>query len=260
LNNASVLTYAALMNDQGKDPVDILLSGWDADTLNAYRNYCATLQASYSASPALAWSAYPEFIFHASLDHAKFPRVNSIINWLNLGTQYGLVEVAEQHFTQNLGGYAKSNGFSSQASGEHTNLWIGTEANMEYKSVERVVLKGIWMAVSPRRLVSQMFEGTNIGYRPITSDTEEPIEPTHDLGDNYNLALQNSLLAAIWHVIEGERETLTDQGFSKGEARAGALQYAKNVFLGYADTIDASPSTIQMIKDIATNDLFNAML
>lgn len=122
LNNTSILAYAALMRDQDRDPIDILQTGWDADTLKAYQYFCGVLQAKYSTSTMLAWSAYPEFVFHVPLDREKFPRINTVINWLNLGTRFGLVELDEQHFTQNLGGYAKGNGFRSQASGEHANM------------------------------------------------------------------------------------------------------------------------------------------
>lgn len=250
--DASVLSYGRQMEQTQAPPRDILLSGWDADTLRADSGFFAGMQEKYAQSQARAWAAYPEYVLHSHLDAEQFPRINLLIDWLNLGTQHGVVEVAQQQFTLNLGAYGPSDGYQSAANGEQTNLWVNAEHRSGYNA-ELVALKGTTAVVSSRRLVSHMCAGGHVGYSRLTNSTEVPVEPQEDIAESlYANSLYRVLDYSLWQVVEGKREELIfTGGMSYDDARKAATEHAKGVFHGQANIRGASSDVHRAIDEVA---------
>lgn len=249
--DAGVLSYGRQMERSQAPPLDILLSGWDADTLQADSGYFADMQEKYAQSQAKAWAAYPEFVLHSHLDAEQFPRINLLIDWLNLGTQHGLVEVAQQQFTLNLGAYGPGDGYQSAASGEQTDLWVNAEHRSGYDA-ELVALKGTTAVVSSRRLVSHMYSGGYVGYGLLTNSTEVPIEPHEDIAESlYANSLYRILDYSLWQVVEGKREEFINDGMSSDDARKAATNHAKGVFHQQATSRGASTGVHRAIDEVA---------
>lgn len=243
------LTYCNAVIRKRIPPADILLSGWDADTRRASTNYFAALQERYLLSDAVAFAAYPRYVLHDPIA-GNFPRINGLIDWMNLCVLNEPPELAEQHFTTNLGGFALSDGFLSSTYAEHKTLWESAERNAGYDA-EHVALPGVEVVMPSRRLITKILNGERIGYGPLTSTTELPATPTYDIDESHFIVGLYKLLNTSFDMIaEDLWQKWSRQGLASDDLYKRAQRRVGDIFLSHAHKIGATEETVDIIRSI----------
>lgn len=241
-----------------KEPVrDILLSRWDADTVNATPTYHAQLQQHYDASDVELWMGYP-YLRHDRLDETLFPAANRLLAWGDLA-QYVGKSSGPAHFAINLGGFALGDGFQNGSIGEHTQMYMRAHARLERDPLRanREHLPHTMVTVSARRLVAQMARSRMPQYaelraRPAGGPHNQMPTLKHDVSEQYfNQVLPHLLRNVMENAYSDRKYELRKTGlydvgdqaveFARQTVRAGAF-----VFGNIHDTQRLTKKVIKM--------------
>ena len=169
LLDASILLYARQCLAMGKQPEDIMVGNFDADTrgavlLGTTRSYVRQLADARRDSTAQYLEVYPR-LGHQEVSDA-LPNMQRLVQWRDyMAAKFGLSFAA--HYMVNLFGYLDAGGFNRQWD-NNEQLQMGqalaARAVETGQRMETVVLNRVNMLVSPRRYVIELATGQHMGY------------------------------------------------------------------------------------------------